>query len=1007
MVFFPFDFLLTPLDLNNMRFAVFLFIYLSISLTCPAQQLKYTAFTVNEGLPSNYVYRCIEDNKGFLWVATDAGIARFDGKHFQVFTTSDGLPDNEVLAVVKENNGRIWVNCFKQGPSYFDEVQNRFINAKTDSNLAKVNVGTSVMFLFPLKDNGVMYTNEKGSFIFRDKKLTSFGAIPQKTSFLINENTDGTQLRWSANFYATRQKTFETKLYHTKGTKLIDSITLRKYGSYQYIIPAIDNGVFYNFNHSENKCFVYSNINNKSLGFKVDSISIPEPFIVFGFTGTWLNFYANSGKIYVFDKKNLKLQFIISGKYAPNSLFNDSKGNIWISTIDKGLILYKKKQFDEVAMPPNFSNTNFFSINRKPDGTLLAGNYYGEVLETNGKKFRIRKIPQKSNMIFRQRKILLSQNKIFTFSEAGTYVNYSKEIVAPKASLFYAKTAICYNDSIIIVGQVSAMYKLNTITGKVAAMPAMGKRITALAKAYGSIIYYGSTDGLYKHDYAKDEGWALTKNDPLLNERVTALCTTKDSLLWIATAGNGLIALKNDKVIFHITTNEGIINNSTRSITAAPGQVWLGTAQGISVVNYKLNRNKVNYAIQNLSINDGLTNNVINEMLYQKDTVYAATGDGISVIPANIAIPKFNIPVQLIRMTVNQRDTIISSVYKLGYKQQYIQMQFAGIELSGHFKNLQYTLDKNKNWINLDQNTLTVQLASGNHIIKVRAADVNGNISNKLLTIQFDIATPFWQTIWFWLIFALLVQLTMIYLLNRRLKKRKEAKLAKEIEGVQIASLEQQAFTSLMNPHFLFNALNSIQHYINVQDRQNANRYLSDFASLIRKNFEAAQQSFIPLEQEIENIKIYLRLEQMRFNDRFSYQIVIDDNLDVEDWMVPTMILQPLLENALLHGIMPSTIDGKVIINLKEQTNNLLISISDNGIGIINSMALKETSNGHRSRGMELIRKRVAALSRFGSTAITITMAPAFESKKNPGNMIILFIPAELHGAWHKVQRQK
>src|ERR1700733_9869898 len=120
-----------------MRHAAFSLLALFISFACTAQQPKYTAYTVNDGLPSNNVYRCIEDNKGFLWVATDAGIARFDGKHFQVFTTKDGLPDNEVLAVVKENNGRIWVNCFKQKPAWFDEVKNRFINAKEDSSLAK------------------------------------------------------------------------------------------------------------------------------------------------------------------------------------------------------------------------------------------------------------------------------------------------------------------------------------------------------------------------------------------------------------------------------------------------------------------------------------------------------------------------------------------------------------------------------------------------------------------------------------------------------------------------------------------------------------------------------------------------------------------------------------------------------------------------------------------------------------------------------------------------------
>src|SRR5471030_682329 len=140
-----------------MRFAVCILLAFLMGLTCMAQQLKYTAFTVNDGLPSNYVYRCIEDNKGFLWVATDAGIARFDGKHFQVFTTAQGLPDNEVLSVIKEKNGRIWVNCFKQKPAYFDEVKNRFINAKEDTCLAKVTEGTGLMTSFPLKEGGVLY----------------------------------------------------------------------------------------------------------------------------------------------------------------------------------------------------------------------------------------------------------------------------------------------------------------------------------------------------------------------------------------------------------------------------------------------------------------------------------------------------------------------------------------------------------------------------------------------------------------------------------------------------------------------------------------------------------------------------------------------------------------------------------------------------------------------------------------------------------------------------------
>ncbi len=272
-------------------------------------------------------------------------------------------------------------------------------------------------------------------------------------------------------------------------------------------------------------------------------------------------------------------------------------------------------------------------------------------------------------------------------------------------------------------------------------------------------------------------------------------------------------------------------------------------------------------------------------------------------------------------------------------------------------------------------------------------------MSTQILTLTFKVATPFWKNVWFWAAVAIVFQLFIIFIVNRRQKRKKELKLAQKLAAVQTAALEQQAFTSLMNPHFIFNALNSIQHYINVQDRQNANRYLSDFASLIRKNFEASHDSFIPLEEEVENIKLYLNLEQMRFTDHFSYKVIIDKDLEIEEWMIPTMILQPLLENALLHGIMPSKIAGKVSIHFKLQQQDLLIVITDNGIGLVNSNVLK-VDTVHKSRGMELIKKRIKALNSFDSQPITIFMEPTFKNKNNPGNKISFLIPATMHHAW-------
>jgi len=973
-----------------MRFPVFIFLAILAGHICRAQQSKYNAFTVNDGLPSNYVYRAIEDNKGFMWVATDAGIARFDGKHFQVFTTRDGLPDNEVLAVVKENSGRIWVNCFKQKPAYFDEIKNRFVNATEDSSLAKITEGTSVMLFFPLQDGGIMFYNELGSFIYKDKKLTEY-----KDGFFIKKNEDGSRLRYEEGAVDPVTKRSQLIISRVKGDTRLESAGIQTTATGRSLLFGTNDGKFYLFKTSEGKCFIYSEFKLNPLRFRVDSVTIPESFNNFEFTYDCFYLLGSSNKIYLFNKKTLQREAVINGNYLGNSVYKDNKGNLWVCTIDKGLLVYNKTQFGTVKMPGGFTHTNFLSIARRPDGTLLAGNFYGEVLESRGNKVSIHTIPKEA-LIARVRKIIISQNKVFTFSETGIHVNYAKKLTSA------GKTAVAYNDSVIIIGMSTSLQKLNTITEQLSRLKSQ-KRITAVTRSADGNIYYGSTDGLYK---LKKVNKSPGASDPLLPDRATSLCGTPDNLVWVATSGNGVVILQNDRPLLHISEKEGIINNATRSITTTrPGQVWVGTVGGISVINYTLHDKKIAYTIQNLSVNDGLVNNMVNEMFYQKDSVYAATGNGISVIPANISIPKFNIPVQLIRISVNQRDTIISSNYRLGYNERNIQMEFAGIELSGHFKKLQYTLDKNKDWSSLDENILAVQLNSGNHTVQVRAVDVNGNISNKILTVKFDIAAPFWKTIWFWMAAALMIQFVTIFLVNRRQKSRREAKLAKEIAGVQLASLEQQAFTSLMNPHFMFNALNSIQHYINVQDRQNANRYLSDFASLIRKNFEAAQQSFIPLEQELENIKIYMRLEQMRFNDRFSYRVVVDENLEPDDWMIPTMVLQPLLENALLHGIMPSAVKGKIVIELKDLENNLLIVITDNGIGIDNSLALKDV-NGHKSRGMELIKKRIAALSRFGQRAVTISMSQAFDSRKNPGNRIHLLIPAELHRAWMQAQDQ-
>ena len=981
-----------------MRHLIAILIFTFTSVLAAAQQRAYTAFTVNDGLPSNLVYQCLEDNKGFLWVATDGGIARFDGKYFQLFTTANGLPDNEVLNIAKEINGRIWVNCHRQSPAYFDEEKNRFINSTENKELAKVS-GTVNMTLFALPEGGMQFNNEIGSFVFKNTKLDTLASLLGKRYFRVRNITKDIQIGVGGSLTNTKRNTI---FYLLNEKNIKDSLIFeepREYNFYRFI----NNNKYYNFNSSSGNCYIYSVTQNNPFKATVESIKNSEPFSNFGFNDTTIFFVGISGRIQVYHKNNLQYLYSILGDYLANRLYEDSKGNIWISSVDKGLLVYRSQNIAPIQIPSNYNRKNFLSI-AKIKNAILAGNYYGEVIESEHERFIVHSVIKKKPS--RQRKIVVAGKDIYTVSDDGVHVNYLTSFLNPNNQLpMGGKTALLYNDTTLLVGSFAGVLHINPRNKKVTASVRF-KRGMALAIGNDGLVYYGSTDGLYTYNVHKQLFESIKHIHPLVDQRIVAITVTEDGLVWVATANGTLVIIKNKKVIQILDERSGLVSSLFRTITIGKkGQVWVGTAQGISVINYiNSQRGKINYTIQNLTKNDGLTSNEVNEMILDKDTIYAATSNGISIIPTSINTRKVEILVQLIKISVNQKDTSINGFYKLNSNTQNIQMQFAGINLNGYFKKFQYRISKKQVWLDIIGTTLTLQLGSGKHILEVRAVEANGYASKLVKTIQFEIETPFWKSVWFWILTAIVLQLIIIFTISKWQKKRKEQQMAIKVATVQTAALEQQAFTSLMNPHFMFNALNSIQHYINVQDKINANRYLSDFASLLRKSFEAAQRSFIPLEEELEHIKVYLRLEQMRFSDRFKYEILIADDIDLEDWMIPTMMLQPLLENALLHGIMPSSIPGELSINLKVTNKNLKITIIDNGIGIKNSETIQEQSQ-HKSHGRDLIQKRIAALFYFGNQPITLITTSAFKSVTNPGVKIILTIPLDLYGAWLKAQQ--
>ena len=204
--------------------------------------------------------------------------------------------------------------------------------------------------------------------------------------------------------------------------------------------------------------------------------------------------------------------------------------------------------------------------------------------------------------------------------------------------------------------------------------------------------------------------------------------------------------------------------------------------------------------------------------------------------------------------------------------------------------------------------------------------------------------------------------------------------------------LALKSLRSQMNPHFIFNALNSVNSFIANNDERAANKYLSEFSQLMRSVLENSEEDFIPLFKEIELLQLYVKLEHFRFKDKFDYTITVDERINVEDFVIPPMLLQPYVENAVWHGLRYKEEKGKLEIDLKQtDPETIAITITDDGIGRKKSKELKtDHQKKQKSKGMGNIRKRISILNEMYRDKVNVTVEDVFENEEGTRVRLIL-----------------
>ena len=282
----------------------------------------------------------------------------------------------------------------------------------------------------------------------------------------------------------------------------------------------------------------------------------------------------------------------------------------------------------------------------------------------------------------------------------------------------------------------------------------------------------------------------------------------------------------------------------------------------------------------------------------------------------------------------------------------------------------------------------------GNFTLRVKAAPSNGMWGEEELSVQLHVAEAFYLTTWFWIALPLAL-LLLSYLGSKWYISRIRRK---EVEQTRInkkfAELELEALQAQMNPHFVFNSLGAIQYFIQNHNTQAADAYLGKFAKLMRLFLESSKNKYISLAEEIKLLSLYIELEQMRFEDKFDWDIFLDDEIDAHTREIPSILIQPFVENAINHGLFNKQTKGILQVNFRlGKKDTLVCTVLDNGVGRENAENIKQDGSRHyKSRGMQIVRERLEVLQEVDDVKIHVHIENLNPTLPDPGTKVTLEI---------------
>ncbi|MCF8461591.1 MAG: histidine kinase [Flavobacteriales bacterium] len=940
-------------------------------LSALAQQ-PYFYLPSTENIPSKEVYRVFQDDQGYVWLGCNAGLFRYDGANFMQYQNTE-LSGRAISNLELDPMGRLWCGTFT-GQIFFVENNSLKLFEDWSENEKQFPV-------FKTTEDGLWLTSDSGlhHVSFEHNQLIyGFAEDERPHTENIHVTAEGEIIVFSIfnGFYriAANQPESDYLEVPSEFASYLEGQThfVEWKGKLLVLWQRNSDGKAVWMEIQQEMIVPFDGFDNDKIRSRVNRVSTDKQGNI------WVS--TNAGAI-LFD--GLKTRTFLPEQRVAD-VMEDREGNYWFATLENGIQVAPSieiLQYGKEFFGDSFSNIT--AIAKGENGDILLGHANGSVSSFELENERFQTILEaKSGTHRTTEKLFMDEGKLRVARGSFSIASNGQLIEIPKGG--NAKDFTRGKGDTLLIATVTGLSKLfHNEKGKWERELLRDGHCRKVVVTQNGEIWAAFKDGTFYGNAEKMEPF-LKDGKPVFTADIQ-LDETEN--IWIATISNGLLKVSRNEIVSEWNTANGLGSNDLHCIYVDGNSIWIAHSKGLDCL--------ANEKLQHFDALDGMPLKEISDILVLENHIFLTSHDGLTVIPlelkpVNAAAPK------LISNTILLGDRVVSDVQDASFPYTFnelkIDLSVLAFRSRGTCKVKYRLAGLDTTWSEQTGNRIEIlynALPAGNFQFEAYAENEDGIRSEETISFSFSIKPPFWQTWWFYLLVAVLSigLVSGLFLLRIRYINRKAA-----LEHAVVSS-KLTALRSQMNPHFLFNALNSIQELVLSKDTKNAIKYLGTFSGLTRTILENSAKETVRLSQELEMLNQYLELEKLRFGDTLAIQVRVDASIDQEGTRIPPMLIQPYVENALKHGLLHVEGLRKLSLGFEQNNQVLNVTIEDNGVGRAKAEEIAKQNRKHESFSSDATENRLQSMKNALGVSGSVEIIDLYQNEKAVGTKVVVRIP--------------